>query len=117
MPSSRLTTFFYLDALLNFASAAKFLISPPPSLEQDSLFLIQTLGVYFVLGGGTMLVAARTKDTSVRRGLMLAYVGAGILHMIAALQPNNFALPGGKYALAGDAIVTGIYSYYLLRGE
>lgn len=64
-----------------------------------------------------MIAAARTQDKSVRRGLMLAYVAAGVLHMVAALQPNNFALPGGKYAMAGDVVVTGIYSYYLLRGE
>jgi len=111
-----LTTFFYLDALLNFGSALKFIVSPP-ALEQEPLFLVQTLGVYFLLGGGTMLVAARTKDAAVRRGLMLAYVVAGILHMIAALQPKTWAIPSGKYALAGDMFVTGVYSYFLLRGE
>jgi len=116
MTSSFLTTFFYLDALLNFGSALKFLFSPP-SLEREPLFLVQTLGVYFVLGGGTMLVAASTKDVAVRRGLMLAYVGAGILHAVAALHPNTWAIPSGKYALAGDMFVTGVYSYFLLRGE
>jgi len=49
--------------------------------------------------------------------LMLAYVAAGILHMVAALQPKTWAISSGKYALAGDMFVTGVYSYFLLRGE